>query len=113
MIRRNIDITLPCERKVEETGKLVLSCAWLLRVFMLTAPLRLFRPHSFGGISRKGERECFSGRFETSDLFCWKNTMQRHRMIYGALSEEFSEGLHALTLQTKTPQEAGIPEDET
>ena len=32
--------------------------------------------------------------------------MQRHRMIYGALSEEFAQGLHALSLQTKTETEA-------
>ncbi|KAG8745423.1 hypothetical protein FRC10_008133 [Ceratobasidium sp. 414] len=32
-------------------------------------------------------------------------TGKRHRMIYGALSEEFAQGLHALSLQTKTPDE--------
>ena len=31
--------------------------------------------------------------------------MQRHRMIYGALSEELQHGLHALSLVTKTPDE--------
>lgn len=31
--------------------------------------------------------------------------MQRHRMIYSALSEELSQGLHALSLKTKTPEE--------
>ncbi|KAH9892601.1 bola protein [Cubamyces lactineus] len=33
------------------------------------------------------------------------NTMQRHRMIYAALSDEFAAGLHALSLKTKTPAE--------
>ncbi|KAF8517645.1 bola-like protein-domain-containing protein [Gautieria morchelliformis] len=37
--------------------------------------------------------------------FKGKNTMQRHRMIYSTLSEEFSNGLHALSLKTKAPEE--------
>ncbi|KIJ49623.1 hypothetical protein M422DRAFT_27987 [Sphaerobolus stellatus SS14] len=40
-----------------------------------------------------------------SEAFKGKTTMQRHRMIYGALSEELSKGLHALSLKTKTPEE--------
>ncbi|THH19955.1 hypothetical protein EW146_g1307 [Bondarzewia mesenterica] len=40
-----------------------------------------------------------------SEAFSGKNSMQRHRMIYAALSEEFQNGLHALSLHTKTPQE--------
>lgn len=31
--------------------------------------------------------------------------MQRHRMIYAALSEELKNGLHALSLNTKTEAE--------
>ena len=34
-----------------------------------------------------------------------QTTMQRHRMIYSALSEEFAQGLHALSLKTKTERE--------
>ncbi|KAF7428270.1 hypothetical protein PC9H_007491 [Pleurotus ostreatus] len=40
-----------------------------------------------------------------SEAFKGKNTMQRHRMIYSLLSDEFSKGLHALSLKTKTPDE--------
>ncbi|KAG8955971.1 hypothetical protein FRC04_006419 [Tulasnella sp. 424] len=40
-----------------------------------------------------------------SDEFTGKRTMQRHRMIYGALADEFNTGLHALSLNTKTPSE--------
>ncbi|KAF9568064.1 bola-like protein [Agrocybe pediades] len=40
-----------------------------------------------------------------SDNFDKKTTMQRHRMIYSALSEEFSQGLHALSLETRTAAE--------
>ena len=35
--------------------------------------------------------------------------MQRHRMIYAALSDEFAAGLHALSLKTKTPTEEPQP----
>ncbi|EPQ57546.1 bola-like protein [Gloeophyllum trabeum ATCC 11539] len=41
-----------------------------------------------------------------SDAFRGKNTLQRHRMIHSALSDEFAQGLHALSLKTKTPEEA-------
>jgi len=40
-----------------------------------------------------------------SSEFQGKSTMQRHRMIYGALSEELAAGLHALSLKTKTEAE--------
>ncbi|KAF9583581.1 hypothetical protein BGW38_009121 [Lunasporangiospora selenospora] len=40
-----------------------------------------------------------------SNAFAGKSTMQRHRMIYGALKKDFDEGLHALSLNTKTPEE--------
>ncbi|KIM91864.1 hypothetical protein PILCRDRAFT_809851 [Piloderma croceum F 1598] len=40
-----------------------------------------------------------------SDAFKGKNTMQRHRMIYSALSEELSQGLHALSIKTQTTEE--------
>ncbi|KAH9949564.1 bola-like protein [Amylocystis lapponica] len=40
-----------------------------------------------------------------SDAFKGKSTMQRHRLIYATLSEELAQGLHALSLKTKTPEE--------
>ncbi|KAI0062906.1 bola-like protein [Artomyces pyxidatus] len=40
-----------------------------------------------------------------SEAFAGKTTMQRHRMIYAALSEELQAGLHALSLNTKTEDE--------
>ncbi|EUC54816.1 BolA domain protein [Rhizoctonia solani AG-3 Rhs1AP] len=61
-------------------------------------------------------RESGGGNGEThftvrvvSDSFIGKTTMQRHRMIYSALSEELAQGLHALSLQTKTPDEISKP----
>ncbi|KAF9920025.1 hypothetical protein BGZ65_011614 [Modicella reniformis] len=41
-----------------------------------------------------------------SDAFDGKTTIQRHRLIYKALNNEFEAGLHALSLNTKTPSEA-------
>ncbi|EPS97714.1 hypothetical protein FOMPIDRAFT_1024905 [Fomitopsis schrenkii] len=40
-----------------------------------------------------------------SEQFRGKTTMQRHRLIYSMLSDELSQGLHALSLKTKTPEE--------
>ncbi|KAI8376433.1 bola protein [Radiomyces spectabilis] len=40
-----------------------------------------------------------------SEQFQGKSLMQRHRMIYGLLSDELNQGLHALSLKTKTPAE--------
>ncbi|KAF9194529.1 hypothetical protein BGZ51_009092 [Haplosporangium sp. Z 767] len=40
-----------------------------------------------------------------SEAFAGKTTMQRHRLIYGALKKDFDAGLHALSLNTKTPEE--------
>ncbi|KAF9428574.1 hypothetical protein BGZ94_001877 [Podila epigama] len=40
-----------------------------------------------------------------SEAFAGKSTMQRHRMIYSALKNDFDAGLHALSLNTKTPAE--------
>ncbi|EAU91499.2 hypothetical protein CC1G_01988 [Coprinopsis cinerea okayama7 len=40
-----------------------------------------------------------------SNEFKGKTSMQRHRMIYSLLNEEFASGLHALSLHTKTEEE--------
>ncbi|KIP10882.1 hypothetical protein PHLGIDRAFT_100456 [Phlebiopsis gigantea 11061_1 CR5-6] len=40
-----------------------------------------------------------------SDTFKGKTTIQRHRMIHAALADEFAQGLHALSLKTKTEEE--------
>eukprot|EP00798_Chlamydomonas_sp_ICE-L_P026394 gene26394-17488_t len=41
-----------------------------------------------------------------SEQFDGLNLVKRHRLIYSILQEEFSRGLHALSLDTKTPAEA-------
>ncbi|PBK88332.1 bola-like protein [Armillaria gallica] len=42
----------------------------------------------------------------TSSVFEGKSTMQRHRLVYSALSTELAEGLHSLSLKTKSQTEA-------
>lgn len=37
--------------------------------------------------------------------FAGKSTVARHRMIYSALGDLMQGGIHALTIQAKTPQE--------
>lgn len=41
-----------------------------------------------------------------SDAFRGKTTMQRHRMVFAALSEEMKGPIHALTLEVLTPDQA-------
>lgn len=40
-----------------------------------------------------------------SNEFDNKRAVQRHQLIYGLLSEELSNGVHALALHTYTPKE--------
>eukprot|EP00471_Norrisiella_sphaerica_P004879 CAMPEP_0184480844 /NCGR_PEP_ID=MMETSP0113_2-20130426/2341_1 /TAXON_ID=91329 /ORGANISM="Norrisiella sphaerica, Strain BC52" /LENGTH=177 /DNA_ID=CAMNT_0026859577 /DNA_START=32 /DNA_END=565 /DNA_ORIENTATION=+ len=43
-----------------------------------------------------------------SDAFEGVNLVKRHRMVYDILKEELDAGVHALSLKTKTPKEAGL-----
>lgn len=40
-----------------------------------------------------------------SPLFQQKNKVQRHRLVYGALGSRMQSEIHALSLQTYTPEE--------
>jgi len=40
-----------------------------------------------------------------SAAFAGKSLIERHRLVFGALSEEMKGPIHALTLKTKTPEE--------
>ena len=42
-----------------------------------------------------------------SDEFAGKNTVQRHRMVYATLGDRMGGEIHALSMQTLTPGEAG------
>jgi stress-induced morphogen len=41
-----------------------------------------------------------------SDAFGGLGPVKRHQLVYGLLSEEFAAGLHALSMDLKTPAEA-------
>jgi stress-induced morphogen len=53
------------------------------------------------GTSDHWQAEVISGAFEGKSL------IQRHRMIHEALADELKGAIHALTLDVKTPSEAG------
>jgi stress-induced morphogen len=40
-----------------------------------------------------------------STAFAGKSLIERHRLVFAALSEEMKGPIHALTLKTKTPEE--------
>jgi stress-induced morphogen len=42
-----------------------------------------------------------------SSMFVGLSLMQRHRLVMSALAEEMKGPIHALTLDVKTPEEAG------
>ena len=41
-----------------------------------------------------------------SEAFAGMNMVARHRLVYGLLDQEIKDGVHALSLKTKTPSEA-------
>ncbi|OHC74957.1 MAG: transcriptional regulator [Rhodospirillales bacterium RIFCSPLOWO2_12_FULL_58_28] len=41
-----------------------------------------------------------------SSAFAGKSRIERQRMVYAALADEFAAGLHALAMKTLTPDEA-------
>ena len=40
-----------------------------------------------------------------SSAFAGKSRVQRHQLVYGALGERMREEIHALSMQTLTPEE--------
>jgi stress-induced morphogen len=44
-----------------------------------------------------------------SEHFAGKSLLERHRLVMAALAEELKGPIHALTLEVKTPAEAGGP----
>jgi BolA protein len=43
-----------------------------------------------------------------SNEFEGKRLVQRHQMMYKLLDDEIKAGVHALSMDTKTPKEAGL-----
>ena len=44
--------------------------------------------------------------FVVSQAFAGKSRVQRHQLVYKALGERMREEIHALSMQTLTPEEA-------
>lgn len=42
-----------------------------------------------------------------ADAFAGKNPIQRHRLVYDALSDAMNTEIHALSIKASTPEEAG------
>lgn len=83
-------------------------CIFLFASF-LTLPKRSTPDFSVHVVSDAfaGKVSCqlYTSMYSYSMSHC-QPTIQRHRMIYNLLSEEMDEGLHALSLKTKTIQES-------
>jgi len=55
-----------------------------------------------------GARESGGGHFHlqiVAECFAGKNRVQRHRMVYDAVKDDFGPTIHALSIQAKTPEE--------
>jgi acid stress-induced BolA-like protein IbaG/YrbA len=52
-----------------------------------------------------GDGQHFQARI-VSRAFAGKNRVQRHQLVYRALGERMREEIHALSMQTLTPEEA-------
>jgi len=55
-----------------------------------------------------GARESGGGHFIVhivADAFAGKSRIERHRMVYDLLREEFGPMIHALSIQARTPDE--------
>ena len=62
------------------------------------------KKHAGHAGARAGGESHFRVRI-ISAAFTGQNQVARHRAVYGALAEEMREKIHALALDTKTPQE--------
>jgi BolA family transcriptional regulator, general stress-responsive regulator len=71
------------------------------------APVELLiRDDSAAHAGHAGARE--GGHFSVlvvSDQFAGRTRMQRHRLVYDAVSELLRTDIHALSIQARTPQE--------
>ena len=59
--------------------------------------------HGHAGANGTGFGTHFRVRI-TSHLFTGKSPVARHRLVYDALQDFIDQGLHALAIETQTPQ---------
>jgi stress-induced morphogen len=60
-----------------------------------------------GHSGARAEGETHYSVLVVSDRFTGLNRVARHRLVNAALGDEFSAGLHALSLTLRAPSEAG------
>ena len=53
-----------------------------------------------------GDGQHFQAVIVSAD-FAGKNRVQRHQLVYAALGDRMREEIHALSMRTLTPEEAG------
>lgn len=98
-------------QKVESSGKMESSIHEKLTIVLKPVQLtiinesHLHRHHAAMRAQGGGNGETHFRVQVISDLFRDMSTIRRHRWIYKILSDELAQGLHALTLLTKTPEE--------
>ncbi|KAL3851097.1 hypothetical protein ACJIZ3_012979 [Penstemon smallii] len=59
------------------------------------------------GVRGSDDRETHFNVKVVSEEFEGKSLVKRHRLIYGLLQDELQSGLHALSIEAKTPSEIG------
>lgn len=74
-------------------------------IFTRVPLCRLFCAGSLSGLREQGRLPCIF-LIGLQAITTAQSSIQRHRMINAALSDDFAQGLHALSLKTKTPAEA-------
>ncbi|KAH7929886.1 bola-like protein [Leucogyrophana mollusca] len=97
----NADSAGPVETSIREKLMASLQPSKLT----ITNDSHLHRHHAAMRAQGGGNGETHFSVQVISDAFKGKNTVQRHRMVYAALSDELSQGLHALSLSTRTSDE--------
>ena len=56
-------------------------------------------------VERRRRRPAFRGADRQSAAFSGKSRVQQHQLVYAALGDRMREEIHALSMQTLTPEE--------
>ncbi|KAI0051834.1 bola-like protein [Auriscalpium vulgare] len=97
--------TAPASQPVESAIRAKLAAVLKPSSLAITNDSWQHRHHAAMRTQDGGNGETHFSIEVVSEAFVGKTTMQRHRMIYAALSEELQGGLHALSISTKTIEE--------
>ena len=84
----------------------MIDCEEIERRIKVAIPNAVVRVHDMTGGSDHFQVEV------VAQAFSGKNPIQRHRMVYAPLQDVLGGALHALALQTRTPDELAEQETE-